>query len=87
MQYPDTRTYQENAYGSLAMFFSPQTTGDTFREFVAIVAEALPTDISVEEYYTSFAKPQMTEVIKDYKEISNENITIDGVAAKKIVYE
>ncbi len=87
MQYPVDWEVQENAYGSLAMFLSPQTTGDTFREFVAIVTETLPVDISADEYYTQLAKPQMEEAIQNFKEISNENITIDGVAAKKIVYE
>jgi hypothetical protein len=85
IQYPATRTAQENVYGAQVMFFSPQWSGDQFRENVGIVTEILPTTMSIADYYTSI-KAQLTNMIKDYQEISNEDITLGGITAKKIVY-
>ena len=85
IQYPATWNAQENVYGASVMFFTPQLSGDKFRENVGIVTEVLPTDMSVADYYISI-KAQLTNMIKDYQELSNEDITIGDVAAKKIVY-
>jgi hypothetical protein len=68
------------------MFFSPQPTGDKFRENIGVVEELLPTTMTVDNYYLSI-KSQLQSLIKDYTETTNENITINGVAAKKIIYE
>ena len=85
IQYPANWNEQENVYGASVMFFSPQLSGDQFRENVGIVTEVLPTDMAVADYYTSI-KTTITNYIKDYQELSNEDITIGDVAAKKIVY-
>ncbi|MCX6822626.1 MAG: DcrB-related protein [candidate division SR1 bacterium] len=85
IQYPTARTVKENVYGASVMFFSPQLSGDQFRENVGIVTEILPTDMAIADYYTSI-KAQLTNMIKDYQELSNEDITIGDVTAKKIVY-
>lgn len=42
--------------------------------------------MTVDQYYAT-TKTQLEKLIKDFKEISNENITIDALPAKKIVYE
>ena len=85
IQYPATRAEQENVYGANVMFFTPQASGDLFRENVGIVTEILPSAMTVADYYTSI-KSQLTTIIKDYQEISNEDITLNGIAAKKIIY-
>jgi hypothetical protein len=86
IQYPTAWNYQENVYGAIAMFFTPQGTGDQFRENVGIVTETLPSTMTVDEYY-AIIKPQLQNLIKDYTELSNENITIDGLTGKKLIYE
>jgi hypothetical protein len=86
LEYPGNRTYQEGVYGSLVMFFSPWSgTGDKFKENLGVVSELLPSDMTVDEYY-ALAKPQLQQIVKDYTELLNENITIDGLTAKKIIY-
>lgn len=85
IQYPATRDYQEDVYGAKLMLFSPQATGDQFKENVGIITEALPSDMTVEEYYTAI-KVQLTTLIPDYNEISNKDFKLNGIAAKKIVY-
>lgn len=85
VEYPATWTAQENVYGAQVMFFSPQLSGDKFRENVGIVSETLPSDLAVADYYTSI-KNQLTSIVQGYQELSNEDITLAGVAAKKIVY-
>lgn len=85
LEYPSTRNAQENVYGAQAMFFSPQWSGDTFRENVGIVTETLPSEMTVADYYTSI-KAQLANIVQWYQELSNEDITLAGVAAKKIVY-
>jgi len=67
------------------MFFSPQGSGDQLREIVGIVSEKLPSDMTVANYYTTI-KTQILGLITGYQELSNEDITINGVAAKKIIY-
>jgi hypothetical protein len=73
-------------YGATAMFFTPQGTGDQFRENVGIVTETLPNAMTVDEYYT-IIKPQLQNMIKDYTELSNENISVAGLTGKKLIYE
>ena len=86
IKYPETWNYQENVYGATAMFFTPQGTGDQFKENVGIVTETLPSTMTADEYYTMI-KPQLQNMIKDYTELSNENITIAGLTGKKLIYE
>lgn len=83
--YPLTWTMQQNAYWAQVIFFSPQWSGDLFRENVGIVSETLPSDMSIATYYTS-VKNQISTIIQNYQEISNEDLSLNGVAAKKIVY-
>lgn len=87
ISFPETRTMQQNVFGAQLILFSPQETWDKVREFVGIVSETLPSDMSVDNYYAMIVKPQINLNIKDYTEISNETITLNGVAAKKIVYK
>ncbi len=71
----------------MVMFFSPQGgSGDKFKENLGIVSETLPSDMTVDEYY-ALAKPQLQQIVKDYTELSNANITLDGLTAKKIIYQ
>jgi hypothetical protein len=63
LEYPATWTAQENIYGAQAMFFSPQLSGDKFRENVGIVRETLPSDMAVSDYYTSI-KNQLTSIVQ-----------------------
>lgn len=87
MRYPNNRTYQENIYGSRVLFFSPQATGDKLRENIGVVMQTLPAEMSVEDYYKLVVKPQAEKIITDYKEISQEDVNINGWLGKKIIYQ
>lgn len=78
--------YMENIYGSLVTFFAPQTDNDLFRENLGISLEKLPTSLTVDQYYAT-TKTQLGKLIKDFTEVGNENLIVDGLVAKKIIYE
>lgn len=84
--FPKDWTHQENVYWAQVMFFAPQATGDQFRENVSVVTEQLPAPMTVSDYYTA-VKTQLTQLISGYQEITNEDIDLNGVAAKKLVYK
>lgn len=85
LQYPDTRTFEENVYGSLIMFFSPLGENDTLKENVGIVKKDIERSYSLDEYYT-LIQPDIIKIIPNFTEVSNEIITINGIEAKKVIY-
>lgn len=85
IQYPVGRNYQENVYGSHVMFFSPQLSWDNFRENVGIVSERLPDEMSIDDYYMTIQQ-QLSSFIQNYQEISNEDVSLGTLPAKKVVY-
>jgi len=87
LQYPSDWEYQENTFGSHIMIFSPSASDDTFRENIGVITEELPADLEldVDSYYNE-AKSQLTSVIENFKEVSNENIKVAGYDAKKVQY-
>jgi hypothetical protein len=85
IQYPAGWEFQEDAFGSHVMFFTPQTEEDQFRENIGVITEVLPTDMTVDEYYDE-AKVHLMDFISDFEEVANTNITIAGEAGKKVQY-
>lgn len=49
--------------------------------------QTLPAEMSVEDYYKLVVKPQAEKIITDYKEISQEDVNINGWLGKKIIYQ
>ena len=87
LQYPSAWEYQEDVFGSHAMFFTPQAADDMFRENVGVITEALPADLemTVDEYYDE-AKVHLADYIVDFQEVVNTNMSINGKDAKKVQY-
>lgn len=85
IQYPNTWEYQENAFGSHVMFFSPQPKGDAFRENVGVITEVLSGDIDVDTYYAA-AKEHLASFISDFNETMNKNFKLGEFNAKKVQY-
>jgi hypothetical protein len=86
LQYPDTRTFEENVYGSLVMFLSPLGEGDTLKENVGIAKKELERSYSLDDYSTLHHQQNIIKIFPDYTEVSNETITINNIEAKKIIY-
>lgn len=85
LQFPGTRTFQEKAYGSSVMFFTPLISGDTIKENVGIMKKPLDKDYTLDDYYT-LTKPELVKLIPNFTEISNETIQVNGLDAKKLIY-
>ncbi len=86
VQFPGTRTFQENVYGSTVMFFTPLTEGDTLKENVGIMKKVLDKDYTLDEYY-ALTKPELVKLIPDFTEISNETIKVNDIDAQKLIYK
>lgn len=85
ISYPSARTVQEGSFNSIVMFFTPLGDGDTFKENAGITKEALPEKMTLDAYYNS-ARDLLSGAIKDFKEISVTDTTINNLPAKKVVF-
>jgi len=85
IQFPGTRNFQENVYGSSVMFFTPLLSGDTLKENVGIMKKALDKDYTLDDYYAT-TKPELVKLIPGFTEVSNEKIQINGMDAQKLIY-
>lgn len=86
LQYPNTRTFQENVYGSIVMFSSPLTQGDTISENVSVIKKILDKTYTPAEYYET-NKPSIASVMTDFVELTNETIKIQDMDAQKVIYK
>jgi len=86
IQYPGTWTFQEKAYGSAVMFFTPFLEWDQLKENVGIMKNILDKTYTLDEYY-AMTKPELINLIPDFTEVSNENIIVNDIDAKKIIYK
>jgi len=86
VQYPSKWTFQENAYGSIVMFFAPTSEWDKIKENLSVIKEDTKKIITSEQYYQS-SKELLVKSLTDFSEISNQNIKIDWIDAKKIIYK
>lgn len=86
IQFPGTRTFQENVFGSSAMFFSPLIEWDTLKENIGVMKKALDKEYTLDEYYT-FTKPELIKLIPGFTEISNETIKVNNIDAQKLIYK
>ena len=85
IQFPGTRTFQEDVYGSAAMFFTPLAEGDTLKENVGIMKKALDKDYTLDEYY-AITKPELLKLIPGFSEVSNTAIKVNDIDAQKLIY-
>ncbi len=86
LQFPGTRTFQENVYSSSVMFFTPLTQGDTIKENVGIMKKILNKEYTLDDYY-ALTKPELIKLIPNFTEIGNEALQINGIDAKKLIYK
>lgn len=68
------------------MFFTPLADGDTLKENVGIMKKALDKEYTLEEYY-AITKPELTKLIPDFTELSNESIKVNDIDAQKLIYK
>ena len=86
LQYPSTWTFQENAYGVPVIFFSPLTSPeDTLKENVGIGVTTETKTYTIDEF-RKVRKASFDKQFSEFVEVSNENITINGMDAKKVIY-
>ncbi|MFA6255927.1 MAG: PsbP-related protein [Candidatus Absconditabacterales bacterium] len=86
LQYPRTRTFQENIYESAVIFFTPLSSGDTIKENVGIMKRALDKSYTLDDYY-AITKPELVKLIPGFTEISNEKIQVNAIEAQKLIYK
>ncbi len=86
LQYPSTWTFQENAYGVPVIFFSPLTsTEDALKENVGIGVTTETKDYTLDEF-RQVRKASFDKQFSGFVEVSNENIKINDMDAKKVIY-
>jgi len=85
LQFPTTRTLQEDIYGASVVFFSPLSAGDTLKENVGIVKSSLKKDYTLDEYYLS--NKEILAVQSGYTEIESTNIKVNDLDAKKSIFK
>jgi len=85
IQFPTTRTFQENVYGASVVFSSPVSETDTIKENVSIVKKTLDKPYSLAEYY-AITKPGLIKLIPGFTEISNQTIKVNDLDAQKLIY-
>ena len=83
---PASWTFQENAFGSLVMFFAPQEKWDTIKENIGVTATELTGNVQLSSYF-ELAKGIAESVISNYKIEKEEPITINGENAMKVIYK
>ncbi|MCX6825017.1 MAG: PsbP-related protein [candidate division SR1 bacterium] len=86
LQYPTTRVFKENVFGSSVVFFTPMNTGDTVSENIGIMKKSLDKEYTLDEYY-AIMKPELTKLVPEFTEVSNESIKINDVNAQKLIYK
>ena len=83
---PAQRTFQENAFGSLVMFFAPQAEGDKIKENLGITTTELTGDINLTGFF-ELSKGIAEGRTNNFKIEKEEAITINGDNAMKIIYK
>lgn len=83
---PNERTFQENVFGSLVMFFAPESTGDTVKENLGVLTETLSGTIDLNAY-VELTKGNVESVINEYSFVSQDGITIGDTPAIKLIYK
>lgn len=86
LQYPSTRTLQENVYGSTVMFSSPLGEWDTISENISVIKRTLDKTYTPEEYYET-NKSSIAGVMTDFAELTNETIQIQDTDVQKVIYK
>lgn len=85
IQFPTTRTLQEDIYGASVVFSSPLSTGDTLKENVGIVKSSLKKEYTLDEYYLLNKEVLATQ--SGYMEIESTDIKVNDLNAKKSIFK
>jgi hypothetical protein len=83
---PAAWTFQENVFGSLVMFFAPQTEGDKTKENLGVSIVELTGKVDLKSYY-ELAKGILESKTNDFKIEKEEELTINGENAMKIIFK
>ena len=87
LQYPNSRTVQENSVGSSVSFLAPIDEHTTTRASVSLITVKLPDDMSLDAQQTLLdAQTQSWTALPFSTEISNQNIIINWLDARKVIY-
>ena len=85
LQIPSTWTFQERAFNSLIVFFSPQWSWDTIKENLWITNIEISWNTDLDTYYDQ-AKSTLENTISNFKLVSKEDIQInDGAKIAQLV--
>ncbi len=86
VQFPSTRTFQEDVFGSSVMFFTPVVSWDALRENVGIMKKDIDKAYTLDEYY-ALTKPELANLVPGFTEISKETIKVNDRDAQKLIYK
>lgn len=85
IQFPGTRSFQEDVYGSSVMFASPTNESDKIKENIGIMKKTLSKAYTLDEYYALNKEALSGQA--GYTEVENTTITVNGLDAKKVIFK
>lgn len=87
IEYPSDWQQQDNAFGSLVMFYSPQSNGeDPFRENLNIIAASLGgTELELYDYMNANIE-QLENSLIDFEFFDVEEVEINTIPGRKVTY-
>lgn len=85
IQFPGTRSFQEDVYGSSVMFASPTDENDKIKENIGIMKKTLSKTYTLDEYYA--LNKETLSAQTGYAEVENTMITVNDLEAKKVIFK
>lgn len=83
---PETWEQKEGFMGTTVMTLSPKETAtDAFRENANVAVEAVPRGTTLPDYF-SLSLGNMRKMMTDFKKHEEDEATLDGQPAKRVVY-
>ena len=87
IRFPAEWEQKENVMGTVVIALSPaQGTDDPFRENVNVVVEALPSLMTLDEYF-NLSMVNLKKLLAAGQEPEVSDITLGGEKAKRVVYQ
>jgi hypothetical protein len=82
--FPKERTFEENQYWFNTIVFTPED--DEIKENIWIAVQKLQKFLSIQKYYEE-TLTELKDTVVWFKEIKAEDVSIDWLDGKKIIYE
>lgn len=86
LDFPTTRTFKENVYGSTVIFFAPEQEGKKTRENLSIKVQLISSWANLESLYEQ-NKETMKSLAEDLTIVKEKDLKIDNYPAKQIKYK